>query len=127
MFVIPGHPTPYGLIFFVCISCISLLFHNLATSLMEKVRDDDEKGNLKQHSEFMLHDLARDIASRRQGNFSQKIQRMMNKNFRALRNFVIVFSAKQKTDNSLVLHCQIEEHDGLYSLMNWIPTPARQS
>jgi hypothetical protein len=94
---------------------------------MEKVRDADEKGNLKEHAEFMLHDLARDIASRRQGNFSQKIQRMMNKNFRALRKFVVVFSAKQKTDNSLVLHSQIEEHDGLYPLMNWIRAPARQS
>ena len=127
MFVIPGHPTPYGLIFFVCISCISLLFHNLATSLMEKVRDDDEKGNLKQHSEFMLHDLARDIASRRQGNFSQKIQRLIKKNFRALRKFVIASWATQKTDDGLVLPSQIEEHDGHYPLMNWIPTPARQS
>ena len=127
MFVIPGHPTAYGLIFFACISCVSLLFHNLATALMEKVREDDEQDNSTKHAEFMLHDLARDIASRRQGNFSQKIQRIVNTNFRALRKFVIVSWAKRKTDDSLVLHCQIEEHDGHYPLMNWIPTPARQS
>jgi hypothetical protein len=94
---------------------------------MEKVRDTDEKGNLKEHAEFMLHDLARDIASRHQGNFSQNIQRMIDKNFRAMRKFVIVSWAKQENDDQdgLVLVNHIE-HDGHYPLMNWIRAPARQ-
>ncbi len=103
---------------------------------MEKVREDI---NLTEHAEFMLHDLARDIALRRQGNLLKKIMRMLN--FPALRKFVIVswFDAVQSSDDLLPenddeggatstksLDIQIE-HDGHYALMNWIRTTAGQS
>jgi hypothetical protein len=67
MFVLPGHPTKFGMIFFVCISCVSLLFHNLATALMQKVHEDDDGDNLRCHAESMLQNLADAIRTRRLG------------------------------------------------------------
>jgi hypothetical protein len=67
MFVIPGHPTKFGMIFFVCISCVSLLFHNLVTALMGKVHENDDGDNLQHHAESMLQNLADAIRTRRLG------------------------------------------------------------
>ena len=139
MFVIPGHPTAYGLIFFVCISCISLLLHNLATSLMEKVREDDAKDNLTKHTDLMLHDLAHSIAFRRQGGPLTKIWRWLASNFQALLEFirnikVIIFLSQkvsvlalQPVNDELWQHVRDRGHDGHYALMNWIRAPSGQS
>jgi hypothetical protein len=67
MFVIPGHPALFGILYFVCISCVSLLFHNLATNVMDQVRADEGEKHLQEHTKRMLNTLADMVASRRQG------------------------------------------------------------
>jgi hypothetical protein len=67
MFVIPGHPALFGILYFVCISCVSLLFHNLATNVMDQVREDEGEKHLQEHTKRMLNTLADMVASRRQG------------------------------------------------------------
>jgi hypothetical protein len=67
MFVIPGHPAFFSILYFVCISCVSLLFHNLATNLMEQVREDEGEKHLQEHTKRMLNTLADMVTSRRQG------------------------------------------------------------
>jgi hypothetical protein len=67
MFVIPGHPALFGIVYFVCISCVSLLFHNLATNVMDQVRQDAGGRHLQEHTKRMLNTLADMVTSRRQG------------------------------------------------------------
>jgi hypothetical protein len=54
-------------LYFVCISCVSLLFHNLATNLMEQVREEEGGKHLQEHTKLMLNTLADMVTSRRQG------------------------------------------------------------
>jgi hypothetical protein len=65
VFVRPNHPAPFAIVYFVCLSCVSLLFHNLATSLMGQVHDNQEK-HLAEHAKQMLNVLADMVTSRRQ-------------------------------------------------------------
>ncbi len=65
VFVLPGHPAPFAIVYFVCLSCVSLLFHNLATSLMGEVYTDQEE-HTEEHAKRMLNVLADMVTSRRQ-------------------------------------------------------------
>jgi hypothetical protein len=65
VFVLPGHPAPFAIVYFVCLSCVSLLFHNLATNLMGNVYADQED-HKEEHAKRMLNVLADMVTSRRQ-------------------------------------------------------------
>ena len=53
--------------YFLCISCVSLLIHNLATGLMEQVRTEDGDKHKEEHSDLMLNTLADMVSSKRHG------------------------------------------------------------
>ncbi len=49
---------PTSVVFFLVISCVSLLFNNLATGLMQDIRDKRKKQWGQHHSDMQLSELA---------------------------------------------------------------------
>jgi hypothetical protein len=58
---------PFGVLFFGFISCVSLLFHNLATGLMESVREMRHDQWLNDHLDMQLAELAYKVKTCRVG------------------------------------------------------------
>jgi hypothetical protein len=150
-FVFPGHPTAFSLMFFVCISCTSLLFHQLATSLMEQVREEDSDENLKIHSEIMLQNFASAVVLKRHGGLFLKHWRMLVKFCHALLQISHIFVFRKWSKfrvffwNSDAPHqnqrdslpstglstfkdtLTFHQHEDLYLLLHWLPREAKST